>query len=191
MHDDDISGFEEFASGGEEFSSEELGAFADIVRQARAKNAGRGPRRVGQLPRLAPMGVPVAGASPRVGMKRIPLGVGTVTFALNTGVSLSAEVEPQRGYTPQRLIASVTRTGTTSTGAIKVTSIKHGDVEQLPASNGCPIAMFDAQATDAELDLTPVTPGMKVTITVSCSTAVTGTDSIVVDIGYYGKAVGQ
>lgn len=177
--------FEEYAQGDDD---EELGAiWSDALRKAQAAKNRRGPA---GRPRLAPPPVIKTQAS-GPSMKRIPLGIGTVTFALNTGVSLSAEVEPQRGYTPQRLVVSVTRTGTTSTGAIKVTSIKHGDVEQLPASNGCPAAMFAADTTDAELDLTPVTPGMKITITVSCSTAVTGTDSIVVDLGYYGQAVGN
>lgn len=181
--------FEEFAQGFDG-DDDELGAFySAALKSARQKQAMRRPAQQGQRPRLAAPPV-INTQAGGLAMKRIPLGIGTVTFALNTGVSLSAEVEPQRGYTPQRLVLSVTRTGTTSTGAIKVTSIKHGDVEQLPASNGCPSAMFAADTTDAELDLTPVTPGMKITVTVSCSAAVTGTDSIVVDMGYYGQAIG-
>lgn len=183
--------FEAFAQGlDDDMDEDEVGAsFAQMLKLAKNKGAARrGP--TGGRPRLAPP--PVINTMPAgLSMKRIPLGIGTVTFALSTGTSLTAEVEPQRGYTPQRLVASVTRTGTTSTGSIKVTSIKHGDTEQLPSSNGCPVAMFAADTTDAELDLTPVTPGMKIIVTVSCSVAVTGTDSIVVDLGYYGQAVGQ
>lgn len=181
--------FEEFAQGYDGDDNDELGAFySAALKSARQKQAMRRPAQ-GQRPRLAAPPV-INTQAGGLAMKRIPLGIGTVTFALATSLSLSAEVEPQRGYTPQRLVISVARTGTTSTGAIKVTSIKHGDVEQLPASNGCPSAMFAADTTDAELDLTPVTPGMKITVTVSCSTAVTGTDSIVVDMGYYGQAIG-
>lgn len=181
--------FEQFAQGDDD--DDEVGAFYDAaLRASRAKRAARRGGPTNGRPRLAPPPV-INTQAGGPAMKRIPLGIGTVTFALNTGVSLSAEVEPQRGYTPQRLVVSTTRTGATSTGSIKVTSIKHGDVEQLPASNGCPAAMFAADTTDAELDLTPVTPGMKITITVTCSAAVTGTDSIVVDLGYYGQAVGQ
>lgn len=181
--------FEEYAQGFDDDDGELGSIWSEALMKARQAK-GRLPARPQGRPRLAPP--PVIATQPaRASMKRVPLGIGTVTFALNTGTTLTAEVEPQRGYTPQRLVVSITRTGTTSTGSIKVTSIKHGDVEQLPASNGCPAAMFAADTTDAELDLTPVIPGMKVTVTVTCSAAVTGTDSIVVDLGYYGQAIGS
>lgn len=174
--------FEEYAQGDDD---EEAGAlWADALRRAKRAKANGG------RPRLAPPPVIRTGPAGQA-MKRIPLGVGTVTFGAATGTSLTAEVEPQRGYTPQRLVLAVTRTGASATGSVKVTSIKHGDVEQLPASNGCPAAMFQADTTDAELDLTPVTPGMKVIITVSISAAPAGADTVVCDLGYYGQAIGQ
>jgi len=185
--------FEEFAAGEDDDFDGEVGAITNLLNRVRAKQ-GRSPvnpRRVAaSLPRLqAP---PVINTGPAgLSMKTIPLGLGTVTFTAASGTSLSAEVEPQRGYTPKRLVAALTRTGASATGSVKLTSLKIGDIEQLPSSNGCPASMFDAQATDAHLDLSPATPGMKVVATWSISAAPAGADTVVLDAGFYGKAVGQ
>lgn len=171
---DDMSGFEEFAG----FEDDEMGAVARRVR-------GRG------LPRLKTPGVSSAGARLTPNLKRVPLGVGRLTFGAATGTTLTIEVEPQRGYTPRRLVASVARTGASATGLLLVTDIKVGDTQQIPASQGCPIEMFDAQATESEMDLTPAIPGQKITITVSISAAPAGADTVVVGLGFYGQVIGQ
>lgn len=187
-----IAGYEEFASGeGDEFDGEELGAISNLLSKVRARAAQRKsgvPSRM--LPRLqAP---PVINTGPSgLSMKTLPLGIGTVTFTAASGTSLSVEVEPQRGYTPKRLVAELTRTGATATGSVKLTSLKVGDIEQLPASNGCPASMFQANATESELDLSPATPGMKIVATWAISVAPGAADTVTVDCGFYGKAVGQ
>ncbi len=177
-------GLEEFESGAEEFDSEEAGAALNLVNRLRARK-GKSPMR--RLP-----SPPAVLTGPRgLALKRLPLGIGTVTFGAATGTSLTVEVEPQRGYTPKRLVAAVSRTGASATGLVRLTSLMIGDVQQLPASNGVPIEMFDTQATDAELDLTPVIPGQKVTLTLTISAAPAGADTVVVNLGFYGAAIGQ
>lgn len=179
----EVGAFEEYASG-EEFDSEEAGAALDLVNRIRARKGKRPMRRLAAPPAIA--------TGPRgIALKTLPLGIGTVSFGAATGTSLSVEVEPQRGYTPKRLVAAISRTGASATGLVKLTSLMIGDVQQLPASNGVPIEMFDTQATDAELDLTPCTPGQKVSLTLTISAAPAGADTVVVNLGFYGKAVGQ
>lgn len=192
----DIAGFEREFSGDDGFDAEELGAVNDLLARMGLRRQAQGrpqPKRIAaqSLPVLSPPAVPYAGASPVLAMKKIPLGINSVLFNATSGTTLTAEVEPQCGYTPKRLIVIVTRTGTTAVGSVRITSLKHGNVEQLPASNGCPAGMFDPQATDAELDLTGLTPGMKVLATVTITAAPTGTDTVLAELAYYGKAVGQ
>jgi len=178
----DLAGFEEYASGADD---DELGALSDLISRARSKG-----RRGGGQRRLAPPGIPMAGAAPRMATKRTVLGLGTVIFDATSGTSLSIEVEPQRGFQPERLTAALARSGAAGL-LVSVTDIRVGDVQQIPASAGCPIEMFAPDATDADIDLTAATPGMKILVTLRVSAAPAGADTVTVNLGFFGKVIGQ
>lgn len=178
----EFAGFEEYAAGDDD--DDEVGAAFSMINRLRAKK-GKPPLR--KLPRTPNVATGPSGLF----SKRLPLGGGRASFTATSGTSLSIEVEPQRGYTPRRLVIAVARTGTTATGLILLTSMTVGDVQQLPASNGCPVEMFSADVTDGELDLTPCVPGQKITLTFTISAAPTTTDTVVLSAGFYGAAVGQ
>lgn len=129
-------------------------------------------------------------ATPMTG-KRVPLGMPSLTFAAASGTSIAVEVEPQRGYQAERLIVALLRTGATATGLVRVSSIKIGDVEQLPSGNPVTTELFRADGVDLELDLTMCPAGVKMRVEFQISAAPGAADTVLVDPAFKGRVIGQ
>jgi hypothetical protein len=125
-----------------------------------------------------------------VATKRVPLGLGSNTFTFGGSTVHTFEVEPQRDYQAERLVID-SETNASATGAI-VTSIKVGDIEQMPSGEGMPITAFAHDAVDAYLDLSVCKGGTKLSVEVQLTgTALASGETFNVDCGFFGRVVGQ
>jgi len=160
-------------------------AKARTARKVRRKITAPGPRATG------------GGTTNKTSVKRVPFGLQTpaganfIQFTASSGTTLFFEVEPQRDFQAERLLITQSRSGTTATGLSVVTSIKVGDVEQLPSSGGVPVEMFSADATESAIDLSNCRGGIKLRITIVISAAPTMTDTVTITAGFYGKVVAE
>ena len=173
---------EEQVAALEGLSAEELGA--RHRNQGRA-HSGRGyvqqPRQVGvmQMP-LNNIVSPIAGAPARA-LRKVPLPLGSIAFTAASGTSLQFTARTQRPYKGTRIVFVAARTGATATGLLTLTEIKVGQDTQPAADGAMPLEAFGPQVWDADLDLTPLSPGIDIKITAATSLAPTAPDRI--DIG--------
>lgn len=156
---------------------------ARTVTRAKMKGAGRVPG-----PRGGTIGAPTGG----IARKRVPLGMGSHQFANAAATTRTFEVEPQRDFQGERLVISEAKVGA-STAAIlgTVTSVKIGDVEQLPGGLGVPVEMFFRDAVGAMLDLSNCRGGRKLAIIIAITAAPGAGDTITYTMGMYGAVVGE
>jgi len=184
MDDDDV-GYDEI---GDDDIDNMLSGYDEIG--ARSRGARRGsPNRK----RLAapPASTTRSAGAQRIALKRVPLGLGSFTYVFGGATVHTFEVEPQRDYQAERLVMEVFRSGPTVTEGVLVTSIKVGDIEQLPSSDGMPSGAFKPEAVGAELELSTCKAGTKLKLEVSLSDALESTETITIDAGFYGAVVGQ
>lgn len=162
--------------GDDEMGDDELGA---AIRRAKKV------RKLGlQMTRQA--------GTTRVGLKRVPIGLGRFIFTAATPTTNIFFVEPQRNYQGERLVIAQFRVGATAAGiSALVTSLKVGDIEQLPASGGVPVELFDFQATQAQMDLSTTKAATRLEVTCAISAAPGGADTYALAVGFYGEAMGQ
>lgn len=183
--DDDIIGDE---SGYDEIGYDEIGR--RIVRSKRPVPAR--PGTPGRLKLSAPAASTLRSAgAQKMALKRVPIGLGGHTFAFGGATSFTFEVEPQRDYQAERMVLDVTRSSSTVSEGVRVTSIDIGDIEQLPSGEGVPAACFRPDTTYSALDLSTCKAGTKLRVTVELSDALESTESISVECGFFGKVVGQ
>ena len=120
-----------------------------------------------------------------------PFGIGTLSFTATSALVLAATNQPQKLYHPKRLIIDFARNGVTATGLLTVTRIDIGADNMLATSGGTgpiPVAMFANVGVDLNMNFSVCTPGINVTVQVTCSTAPTLTDTIDLSIGMSGSA---
>jgi hypothetical protein len=120
-----------------------------------------------------------------------PLGLGFATFSATSGASLALTAQPQKLFKPKRLILDIARNGTSSTGAIVVTSINIGADNMLVTSGAVspiPAAMFQNTGVDLNMQFSICTPGITVQVGLQCVTLPTSTDTIVVSGAMSGSA---
>jgi hypothetical protein len=120
-----------------------------------------------------------------------PLGLGFVTFGVATGTALALTAQPQKLFKPKRLVLDIARNGTTSTGAILVTSINIGADNMLVTSGAVspiPAALFQNTGVDLNMQFSVCTPGITVQVGLLCSLAPSSTDTIVVSGAMSGSA---
>lgn len=116
--------------------------------------------------------------APSRGLNLQPLGLGTVTFNVTSGLILNLTGSPQRMFRGQRLVVDLSRTGTTATGLISVTRIDVGVDNQMVSTQGVPAAMYGATAIDTNVRFDDCGPGISVTVQVTNTVAPGGTDRI-------------
>jgi hypothetical protein len=181
-------GYDDDESGYEELGYDEMGA-----RVVRSRRTGRISTRA-PTTRTKLASPPAASTAPagagNVYLKRVPLGLGSFRFTAATATTNRFIVEPQRDFQPERIIIETTKGGG-ATANVRVTSIKVGDSEQMPAGLGMPSPAFRADAVDAYLDLTLCKGGIELMVECALSAALAGVETIDVDVGIYGRVVGQ
>ena len=147
------------------------------------------PRQVGvqQMP-LSNLVSAIPGAPARA-LRKVPLPLGSVAFTATSGTSLQFTARTQRPYKGTRIVFVPARTGATATGLLTLTEIKVGQDVQPAADGAMPLEAFGPQVWDADLDLTPLTPGIDIKITAATSLAPTAPDRIDVGGVMFGYSV--
>lgn len=149
---------------------------------------------VGRIVRRRLARPPAASTRPagfqRMALKRTGMGLPKATFANNdpAGTAKSVEIEPQRDFQPERLIATVV---TVPASKLGVASIKIGDVEQLPGGNPIPLVMFEEDVVGGGLDLSLCKAGTKLTVKYEVLTTLGAAEGGDVISGFYGQVAGQ
>lgn len=175
----------------EGLSSEELGArhraqgrahTGQYVQQRRPQQVG-----VQQMP-LSNLVSAIPGAPARA-LRKVPLPLGSVAFTATSGTSLQFTARTQRPYKGTRLVFVPARTGASATGLLSLTEIKVGQDVQPAADGAMPLEAFGPQVWDADLDLTPLTPGIDIKITAAISAAPAGADRVDVGGVMFGYSV--
>jgi hypothetical protein len=134
--------------------------------------------------------VPSIPGVPQNARRRQPLGGGTVSFILNSGTSLTTTIRPQKPYLIRRVITSIARTGTTATGLVSITRFAIGANDQLVQAASFPADLWSASSADVDVVFDPASVGQDIVVQFAISAAVTGTDSVVVGIGFLGETYG-
>lgn len=142
----------------------------------------KGPQWLSRMRSFAP-------GAPAISEKRVPFGLGQLTFGAATGTALTLLAQPQAAIRPERLVVDIARTGASATGAVTVTELKIGPRSQLPGGNAVPAVMFGPTVQDAIMALDPCEPGITVQLSVSVSAAPAGADTIVVVAGFYARSI--
>lgn len=130
--------------------------------------------------------------APREGMEPLPLvpdlNGGTFTTAV-TNIRFSAR--PQRPFRGERLLAQVLRTGTSAAGlAALAQGIFVGTALQQLQIGAINLEFFSTTAFGVRLDLLPAEPGIDISMLTNLSGALTGTDSINVQLMLLGRSIG-
>lgn len=165
--------------------------------QARSRGRTPSPQARAQAPSntVGVMNMPLANlvsaipGAPARGLRKVPLPLGTVAFTATSGTSLQFRARTQRPYKGTRLIFVVNRTGATATGLLSATEIKIGQDPQPAADGAMPLEAFGPQVWDADLDLTPLTPGIDIVITAAISAAPAAADRVDVGGVMFGYSV--
>lgn len=177
-YDDALRGGDDDVGGDDYVGADD----AEILGAIRAvRNRGQGQTRRAMKPQLR-------GEPGPVKKLRGYLGMGTAVFTSVSGTLLTAQVEPQRTFRPERLIIDRTD-GSAATAGISasVAAIFIGDQPQSPSvEQAAPIAMFRADATVSGIDFDKCIPGQKIVIQYTVSAAPTGTELITLASGFYG-----
>lgn len=189
-YDDDYVGYDEI---GDDDIDAALSGYDEIGAAPRRQGPTRPTRKLLARPPASTMRS--AGAQ-RIALKRVPLGLGSFTFVFGGATAHTFEVEPQRDYQAERLILEVFRAFVAPAAAnpsegVLVTSIKVGDIEQLPSSDGMPSGAFKPEAVGAEVELSTCKAGTKLKVELTLSDALESGESITCDAGFYGAVVGQ
>lgn len=176
----------------EGLAAEELGR---RWRNQQARSRGRTPAAQSPSNTVGVMNMPLNNlvsaipGAPARGLRKVPLPLGTVAFTATSGTSLQFRARTQRPYKGTRLIFVVNRTGATATGLLSATEIKIGQDPQPAADGAMPLEAFGPQVWDADLDLTPLTPGIDIVITSAISAAPAGADRVDVGGVMFGYSV--
>lgn len=166
---------------GEDFVGEDFVGGDEEMLGAVGRGRRRGALQVARKPVLR-----MQGRDPR--KLRGYIGVGEVTFNSTNGATATLIIEPQRSFRPERLVIS-RRDGSTVTASIsaRVNAIYVGDQPQSPSvEQPAPTEMFAPDATFSGIDFDECTPGMKIQINLSASSAPTGTEFTKLTLGFYG-----
>lgn len=145
------------------------------------------PPKPGWRNQLAP-GVPMPGE----GLQPLPLTPNVNNGVFTSGfTTIQFTARPQAPFHPERLLASVRRTGTAAAGnIIQATNMFVGRDLQLVEIGSFDIEFFSAQAFGVRLQLDSAQPG--VLIRIDCSAvgaALTTTDTLAVSLMFLGRSI--
>lgn len=181
--EDYLSGYDEIGedeAGYDEIGEDETGA--KVMRH----------RKTGRLKLLKPAASTSRSAgAQKIALKRTALGMGVKQFVSSGSTVVTFEVEPQRDFQPERLIIDESHTSTVTAKAL-VTSIKLGDIEQLPTGDGMPVEAFARDAVGAGIELSTCKAGTKCKVEITLNgTALASGETMTLTAGFYGEVVGQ
>ncbi|RLB68970.1 MAG: hypothetical protein DRH04_06025 [Deltaproteobacteria bacterium] len=140
----------------------------------------RNYRRMPQSHRIARRAISgnLAGVPP-TGLKRIPLGLGSVTKTADGSFTLSAR--PQVTVKPARLIVAVVSSkGASSTASVIIDDLQVGTRSQFGGSGSVPAEAFATNAYDAELVGDQADPGIDIVLQGNVSNVDTGSSESVI-----------
>ena len=127
--------------------------------------------------------------APPVAEKQIPLGFGNQAFTSTSGTTLTFTARPQAVFRGRRLVIEFTRTGTTSTGLMTITSLLIGTRNQLVGTLGIPVSTFGGTSVGVDMSLDPAAPGIDITILCVVTAAPTTTDRIDIGMALLGTGI--
>jgi len=131
----------------------------------------------------------IAAGVQRVGERKQFLPFPALAFTAASGLILTTTVNAQRPFRGSRIIASVTRTGATSTGLVTLSDFRVGNDPQAIAVGETPIEAFAATAFGLQVDLDSSQPGVVYTAILRISVAPGGTDRVDCALAVFGAAL--
>lgn len=169
----------------------------DIGRRRRRRGGGGGGRNAlanaayQRSNRVAAFARPDIAGSPSRDAAMLPAGWPVFTFALANGTNiLTQQMNVQAPFRGQRLVAIVTRNGTSalvSAPLIQIFTIGMRPV--LATGTAVGLEIFAQNAFDTNMLLPPTVPGVVYTLGLSLSSALTTTDTITCIVGILGSAI--
>jgi hypothetical protein len=158
-----------------------------IRRDQRAKQGARRPAPGAARP-VGAAGKPRPQANINPTALRVPMGVGTHFWAATEVDEVLFEVEPQRDFTPDRMVVDVAKDVLDAAILVNITSIKVGDMPQNPNDSvPLPAIMFASNATDAHVQFDTVKASRKLLVKAAPTDVVTA--GVTIQIGMYGWMV--
>lgn len=169
---------------------DDVGAMYDVGAARRMVAVrGRSSRQSPAMVRARPALMSAFPGAPPVAEKQVPIGFGVQSFTSTSGTILTFTARPQAVFRGRRLVIDVSRTGTTATGLLTLTSLLIGTRNQLIGTAGIPVATFAGGAFGVDLLLDPATPGIDMTLTLTTTLAPGTTDRIDVGAALIGTGI--
>lgn len=134
--------------------------------------------------------VPGTPGVPKPGARLQPIGFPNISFTATSGTSLQTQAAPQRPFRPRRQVISLARNGTSATGLLTLTEVLVGTANQLVGSGPISVDAFAPIAYDTNVWFDPATPGILLTVVIDVSLAPLMTDTIDVNVTWFGDAIG-
>lgn len=135
--------------------------------------------------------IPTIPGAPAVGARLQPLGFNAIVFTSASGTALPAVTRPQKPFKGRRLVVSLARIGATATSLVQVTSVTVGTQNQLVSQGPVDAGAFAGQNVDCNVDLSPCTSALDLSVNYSVITAPGVGDSIQVGTTMFGESVGS
>jgi hypothetical protein len=124
--------------------------------------------------------------APDEGLLPLPMGEVTLTASVQTFTFSGQMQKPFRG---ERLLVTTTRTGTSAVGKIKGLIYVGTDLAQLTTSPYDLEAVGAPGAFGVRLTMKPAQPGVFITIPITLSSALSGSDTLYVNVNLLGRLV--
>lgn len=184
----------EFTSGDDDTEGDDWTGDDDILgalrRGVAPRNAGRNQPPARRPPTRAPLpqaGKPRPTANINPAALRVPMGIGSHTWAATHGEEITFEVEPQRDFTPDRMVVDFI---TNDVVLLNITSIKVGDMPQNPNDEvPMPAALFAKETTDAHVQFDTVKASRKLLVRAEPTAALAAMTSATASLGMFGWMV--
>lgn len=135
--------------------------------------------------------IPSVPGAPAVGARLQPLGFNALTFTSTSGTALVATTRPQKPFKGRRLVVSLARIGASATSLVQVTSITVGTSNQLVSQGPVDASAFAGGNFDVNVDLSPCTSALDLSVNYQVLTAPGAGDSIQVGTTLFGETVGS
>lgn len=154
----------------------------------RRTRARQGPPGRPALPSGAAAIMPSVPGVPARTLGLFPAAFPPATFALATGTNvITVNMNPQAPFVGARLVAQVVRNGASAAATAPIlTDLRVGMVPAVTTVDGVPVEIFAPNAVDTTLKLPPTTPGVLYQASMRLTTALTGTDTLIVLLSIVG-----
>lgn len=127
---------------------------------------------------------------PALGFRDQAVGLGNDQFAAATATTLVLEGTPGRPFKGRRLLCDVTRTGTSATGLLTITSWFVGDVNQLNGRKPLLFTAYGPTAFGVDHQLSACAPALPISVGVTITALPTMTDTVDIAAQINGETIG-